>query len=88
MGSVKLNDWLQVVGLFALVGSLVFVGLQMRQTHEIALVTLYQMRSDAARDLMAAQRIYLHDNTLPILPCLVGELRYSREEFRGCLNEH
>ena len=55
MDSVKLNDWLQVVGLFALVGSLVFVGLQMRQTHEIALVTLYQMRSDAARDLMAAQ---------------------------------
>ena len=27
----------------------------MRQTHEIALVTLYQMRSDAARELMAAR---------------------------------
>ena len=55
MDSGKLTDWLQGVGLFALVGSLVFVGLQMRQTHEIAEATLYQMRSDAARELMTAQ---------------------------------
>ena len=55
MDSRKLTDWLQGVGLFALVGSLVFVGLQMRQTHEIAEATLYQMRSDAARELMTAQ---------------------------------
>lgn len=37
MDSAKLNDWLQVIGMFAVVGSLVFVGLQMRQTQEIAL---------------------------------------------------
>jgi len=35
MDSAKLNDWLQVIGIFALVASLVFVGLQMRQTQEI-----------------------------------------------------
>ena len=37
MASAKLNDWMQVVGIFALVASLVFVGLQMKQAKEIAL---------------------------------------------------
>ena len=37
MDSAKLNDWLQVVGIFALVASLIFVGLQMRQDRQIAL---------------------------------------------------
>ena len=46
---------IEVVGIIAIVASLIFVGLQMRQTHEIALVTLMQMRSDAARELAAAQ---------------------------------
>ena len=36
MDSAKLNDWMQVVGIFALVASLVFVGLQMKQTQDIA----------------------------------------------------
>jgi hypothetical protein len=36
--SAKLNDWMQVVGIFALVASLVFVGLQMQQDQEIAIV--------------------------------------------------
>ena len=45
----------EIVGIVAIVMSLVFVGLQMRQTHEIALVTLTQMRSDASRELAVAQ---------------------------------
>ncbi len=35
MNAEKLNDWLQVIGIFALVASLIFVGLQMKQTEEI-----------------------------------------------------
>ena len=35
MDSAKLNDWLQVTAIFALVASLIFVGLQMKQTQEI-----------------------------------------------------
>jgi hypothetical protein len=31
MDSAKLNDWMQVIGIFALVASLVFVGLQMKR---------------------------------------------------------
>lgn len=45
----------EIVGIAAIVASLIFVGLQMRQTHEIALVTLTQMRSDASRELAVAQ---------------------------------
>ena len=45
----------EIVGIVAIVMSLIFVGLQMRQTHEIALVTLTQMRSDASRELATAQ---------------------------------
>ena len=54
MSAVKLTDWVQIAGLSAVVGSLIFVGIQMRQTHEIASATLYQMRSDGAQQLMAA----------------------------------
>ena len=54
------KDAIELVGIGAVVASLIFVGLQMRQTHEIALATLYQMRSDAAREL----RIALVDPTM------------------------
>lgn len=48
MNSQKLNDWLQIVGLFGVIGSLVFVGLQLKQTQTIALSETYQARSMAA----------------------------------------
>ena len=48
MDSAKLNDWMQVVGIFAVVASLIFVGLQMRQDREIALAGQYQERSAMA----------------------------------------
>ena len=40
MNQTKLRDWLEIVGIFSVVVSLVFVGLQMRQTHEIALAEM------------------------------------------------
>jgi hypothetical protein len=52
--SDKLNDWMQIVGLFALVGSLIFIGLQMKQTQEIALSTAYQARVAAAMEMNMA----------------------------------
>ena len=45
MNSQKLNDWLQIVGLFGVIGSLIFVGLQLRQTQAIALSDTYQNRT-------------------------------------------
>jgi len=45
MGQEKLKDWIEVVGIFALVASLVFVGMQMKQTQEIAIAQQYQERA-------------------------------------------
>ncbi|MCJ7558093.1 MAG: hypothetical protein MUP90_14415 [Gammaproteobacteria bacterium] len=54
MDSEKLNNWMQVVGIFALVGSLIFVGLQMRQEHEIARVMIYQERASSVAEVLTA----------------------------------
>jgi hypothetical protein len=55
MDSAKLNDWMQVVGIFALVASLVFVGLQMKQSHDIALSVAYQSRAATGIDMTSAR---------------------------------
>ena len=54
MDSAKLNEWMQVVGIFALVASLIFVGLEMRQSQRIALSAAYQARADASMTLRMA----------------------------------
>lgn len=48
MDSAKINDWLQVIGMFGVIASLIFVGLQMKQTREIALSNTYQARAHAS----------------------------------------
>jgi len=48
--SDKLRDWLEIVGIFAVVASLVFVGLQMRQAHKISLSQAYQSRTATAAE--------------------------------------
>lgn len=56
MDSGKLQDWMQIVGLFSLVGSLIFVGLQMKQSHEIALANQYQARAAATQDMFMSMQ--------------------------------
>jgi hypothetical protein len=50
MDSSRLNDWLQVIGLFGVMASLVFVGLQMKQTQDIALAETYGTRTAISSD--------------------------------------
>ena len=52
---------MQVLGIFALVSSLLFVGLQMKQSHQIALSAIYQARSDSS---MAIRMAPLESETL------------------------
>ena len=54
MDSAKLSDWMQVVGIFALVASLVFVGLQMQQDRDIARVMIYQSRASTLAEIYIA----------------------------------
>lgn len=42
------HDWFQLIGLVAVVASLIFVGLQLKQSQEIAIAAQYQARVDAA----------------------------------------
>ena len=50
MDSAKFGDRLQIIGTFGVIASLLFVALQLKQSHEIALATQYQSRSQAAMD--------------------------------------
>ena len=50
MDSAKLNDWMHVIGIFAVVASLIFVGLEMRQAHDISLSQAYQSRTSTAAE--------------------------------------
>jgi len=52
MNTNKLNDWLQVIGLFGIIASLVFVGLEMRQAKEIAIANASQARTAMAIDMV------------------------------------
>jgi len=45
MNTEKLNDWLQIIGIFAVVASLLFVGLQLKQSQDIALSQASQART-------------------------------------------
>ena len=62
MNSERLRNWLEVVGIFSVVASLIFVGLQMRQTHAISLSQTYQARTTAAAEWNTA----LASNTLAL----------------------
>ena len=52
MDTAKLNDWLQVIGLFGVIGSLIFVGLQMKQDREIALSVAFQARAESTAETL------------------------------------
>jgi len=47
MDSAKLNDRVQIVGIFALVASLLFVGYQIKQTRDIAISQAFQARAES-----------------------------------------
>ena len=71
MDWAKINDWMQVVGIFAVVASLIFVGLQMKQAHEIALASQFQARS---AEFQALSRVGIEsDWTYPPLRGFVNE---------------
>ena len=50
----KWKDIAELVGIVAIIASLLFVGLQLKQSHEIALATQYQSRAEATMNLHLA----------------------------------
>ena len=50
MKNVDINVLIQLLGMIGIIGSLVFVGLEMRQSHRIALAAQHQARSEMFMD--------------------------------------
>lgn len=50
----KLRGWLEVIGIFGVIASLVFVGVQIKQDQEIARAGMYQARSEMLSQAMAS----------------------------------
>jgi hypothetical protein len=61
------KDLAELVGLTAIVASLLFVGLQMQQSHRIALAAQYQSRAET---VMALQQTAMEIGYLPRVPGL------------------
>jgi hypothetical protein len=55
LDSAKLHERIQIIGIFALVASLIFVGLQIKQTQEIAESGAYQARAATSIELSAME---------------------------------
>lgn len=81
MDSAKLNDWMQVIGIFAVVASLVFVGMQMKQDREIAIASTFHQRVDTALELW----ISFEDNEYDILR--MGNLFVDNPNFDGVFGD-
>ena len=65
---MKFTDWkelAELIGIVAIVASLLFVGLQLKQGHEIALATQYQARAETTQNLHLAG--IESDWTIPVL---------------------
>ena len=51
MDSAKLNDWMQVIGIFAVVASLIFVALQIRQDQAIAQAMIWSETEGSVNEM-------------------------------------
>ena len=59
----KLNSFLQTIGALGIIASLVFVGLELRQTQKIALNAQNQARSETVIEHFK----FLHENEIKII---------------------
>ncbi len=77
---MKFADWkefAELIGIVAIVASLLFVGLQLKQGHEIALATQYQARAEATQNLHLAG--IDADWTIPLLRNKVSDEVSARD---------
>jgi hypothetical protein len=82
MNSAKLNDWFQMIGLAAVVGSLIFVGLQLKQADDIAFAELAENRtaSEIERRALIAEHAVVWQKA-----CLGSELTAAEKVIAGTI---
>ena len=69
MDMAKINDWLQVVGFFGIIASLLFVGLEMQQSRQIAMADIYQQRA----------AMVIESNSIGLTSEILFDIRSKRE---------
>ena len=80
MDTAKLHDWLQITALFGVIGSLVFVGLEMQQARQIAIADIYQQRAAMVIALQTSQ--YSAEQYRPVLNKIASGQQLNTEEMR------
>jgi hypothetical protein len=54
VNTTQFREWVEIIGIFGIIASLVFVGLEMRQSQRIALSAIYQARADSSMHIRMA----------------------------------
>jgi hypothetical protein len=54
MYTSRVRNWLEIIAVFGVISSLIFVGLELRQSQKIALSAAYQARADSSMNLRMA----------------------------------
>jgi hypothetical protein len=78
MDPTKLRDWMEVIGIFALVASLIFVGLQMKQAQDIAIAEQYQVRAIYGAEHVGS---YVENEHMLEMQVVVFKNAYESGEF-------
>jgi len=76
MNSEKVNDWLQIVGMFCIMASLVFVGVQVRQSQVIGEGESAMLSFEAT---IAAKQLYIDNIDVWIKGCAGEEMSVAEE---------
>jgi len=79
MNPERMHDWLQIVGMAAVVASLIFVGLQLKQSQEIAIAGQYQARFDSFSGM--ASSVIQSDAGLRVIGKTVREKYLANESI-------
>ena len=70
MNTSRVRDWLETIAIFGVIASLIFVGLEMRQSQRITLSAAYQARADSSMTLRMAS---LESETLQSARAKLGQ---------------
>lgn len=83
MNYSKLRDGAELIGIAAIVASLVFVGLQLKQSQEIAIATQYHARAEAVMNLHLAGIESDWLSAYPLRPHITDDM--SAKDINGIL---
>jgi hypothetical protein len=81
MNSLKFNDWIQLLGIAGLIASLVFVGLELKLSRELAAADAYQQRTALSIEVQLSD-LEVFDRLAPIYAKIDTDEPLSQKEKR------